>query len=729
MSSEHASLTIAGASFEVVTLSAREAISELFHVELHCKGGGDPRALAGAEARVTLADGFGAERTIAGVVAEAEEQTGDDGHAHLHVTVRPRAFRHTLGRGARVFNGVDVVDIVDRVLAERPRWELAATYAPHVHCVQYREDDWTFVSRLLEEEGIHHRFDHEDGDTTLVLADTSTIAPEIHGGAAIPFGLETGMTRSRESVVELGAHGAVAPSRFTVASFSPRNPRLAVNGGHGEGPLEIYEAPGGGTESPEECARQARFRGEAAACHAAGVTGAANSVRLVPGRIVEIVGHPGRLDGRYLVVEARAEIAQRRRGDAGAASSSYLCRFRLLPAAVPFRPRRATPPARQAGLQLGVVVGERGAEVHPDAAGRVRVQHHWDREGARDERAGTWMRVAQRGTASSMLLPRVGWNVATLNDEGEIDAPSVLSRLHDGEHPPSYPLPANKTRVVYKTATTPGGGSFNEVHFEDRRGGERMFWNASKDMAVLVKNDDAEQVVRNARRAVVRDEHVDLAVNHDIGVMGDRSVRVAQHETVTVSGASDKAVQGDERSVIGIMRHVTSGDAHATTVTGTRRVEVGVAQIDVTLGPISAQAKTISILVGGAMVRVTDKTLSDSAGWASVQTIGAAKIETVGQARSTSAKRALVETAGGAMVFHAAKDFTDKADKTSKLHAGAALAGHAPAIRIEAGKKLTLRVGATCITVLPTEIRVQSPAYNLAGKSKFVVLSPKVDHN
>ena len=49
-------------------------------------------------------------------------------------------------------------------------------------------------------------------------------------------------------------------------------------------------------------------------------------------------------------------------------------------------------------------------------------------------------------------------------------------------------LPANKTRVVFKTATTPGGGSFNEIYFEDRKGAEEMFINASRDMKIRTHN-------------------------------------------------------------------------------------------------------------------------------------------------------------------------------------------------------------------------------------------------
>ena len=100
-----------------------------------------------------------------------------------------------------------------------------------------------------------------------------------------------------------------------------------------------------------------------------------------------------------------------------------------------------TPEAKQAGLQLGNVIGPDGQEVHPDPLARVRVILHWDRLGTHDEKGGTWMRVAQRGAPGSMLFPRMGWNVATFNEEGTVDAPSVIWRIHDGEHVPRVPAP------------------------------------------------------------------------------------------------------------------------------------------------------------------------------------------------------------------------------------------------------------------------------------------------
>src|SRR2546430_11425414 len=39
---------------------------------------------------------------------------------------------------------------------------LTASYRTMDHCVQYRETDYNFVSRLMEQEGIYYFFEHVD---------------------------------------------------------------------------------------------------------------------------------------------------------------------------------------------------------------------------------------------------------------------------------------------------------------------------------------------------------------------------------------------------------------------------------------------------------------------------------------------------------------------------------------------------------------------------------------
>ena len=46
--------------------------------------------------------------------------------------------------------------------------------------------------------------------------------------------------------------------------------------------------------------------------------------------------------------------------------------------------------------------------------------------------------------------------------EGDPDQPLVTGCLYHAEHVVPYDLPANKTRSVFKTLSSPGGGGYNE---------------------------------------------------------------------------------------------------------------------------------------------------------------------------------------------------------------------------------------------------------------------------
>ncbi|HVJ91491.1 MAG TPA: type VI secretion system tip protein TssI/VgrG [Labilithrix sp.] len=733
---EHAQLEIDGVPHEVLGLRGDEGVMRIFRYDLTCASRASseaPRALLGKSAHITLS-AYGRERHVHGIVTEAARSVSDDGNSVLTVVVRPQAFLLTLGRECRVFQNKTVLDIVKEVFAssaQPTRWEITDSYEKHVYCAQYREDDWTFVSRLLEEEGIYCWFDHDGGQSVLVFSDLSTSAPEIPGGAFLDFALESGAHANQEVAFELGEEVRARTTRFTAASFDPARPRLEVKAVAGSGPLEAYDAPGGGPESPQTIARQVRNRLAAAIANSAGVTGAATSVRLAPGMVVEIGGcSASRLDGRYFLVGVATEVVQRRRGPSGGMGGTRSCSttFRAIQEAVRYRPPEQAKPAKQSGFQTGQVVGADGAEVHPDVSGRVRVKLRWDRDPRGDDQAGRWMRVAQRGTTESMLLPRIGWNVLTMNEEGTVDAPWVLSRIHDAEHPPAYPLPGHKTRVVWKTATTPGGGSFNEIYFEDKQGQEEMFINASRDMTLLTQHVKKDEVTHDQSRVVGNNHAMTVGLNHNENVGHDQTVSIGGNETIVVGKGSEKSVGGNETATIGGNRNVKAGAQHNTNVLLDRRVSVGAAIIDVTLGQISSSSRFCTVLVGGARIAASGGTISEDVSKVKVQTIGGAKIESAGTNRPVDIKKNSVETVGGAMILRAGENFADTADKKSFWTIGATLTAKAPKVFLEAKDRIQIKCGASVLVLDKDSLEIISPAYDLSG-AFLEVATAVVNHN
>lgn len=792
---EHASVEIGGAPYEVVLVEGEEVISSLFHYEAIIAARDDgpaPSALLGRRATITFRDVYHGQRSIRGIISEARSSIEPDGQNRLTIVVRPPAFRLTLGCESRVFHDASVVDIVQRVLARAgipARWELAREYPARVYTAQYREPDWSFIGRLCEDEGIYYWFDHEGDESVLVFADHSASAPDLSGGPRIRFAVATGAAAPVETIEELGAAVQVTPTRFALGSFDPARPRFKVDVVSGAGNLEVYDAPGGGPVSPGVLAARATTMREAAAASRSTVSGIATSVRLTPGRALEVIGHPAsRFDGRFLVTAVSVRVIQRRRGgahgdrprsdqrrqirsahllglqsalamesSAAAQDRPLLIRFRALDSSAPFRPPRVTPRARQAGLQSGIVIGPTGAEVHPDEAGRVRVQLHWDREGDRSDTAGKWMRVAQRGTASSMLLPRIGWNVLTTNEEGSVDAPMVMSRIFDAEHPPPYTLPDNMTRTVYKTATTPGGGSFNEIRYEDKAGAQEMFVNASRDMSVLVQDAKSEDIKANASREVVVDHTLHVGSNVDETIGGDQIITIGGNETEIVGGSRVKTVGKDEESTIGGSRRLNVGGGNDASITGTRRLSVGTTQLDASLGDVKATAPMLKVRVGGALIRLTPRNIEEHVGQTVtassignqlgglaakaaslvsfsvdvggvVQTIGGAKLELAGAGRTIVATKSYKEMVGGAIFLKAKGTLTDEATLQSTISVKGELDASGEVVVFKAGEKIEITCGESSLTVTDGEVRIHATNIDLQGAS-IDASAPSIDFN
>ena len=746
---EHVELSIDGQPYEVLALDSTEAVSELFRIAILCvssETGPKPFDLLGKEVSILLRDGYGNSRPVEAIVAEARTRVFDEGKTLLTVVARPAAYRLTLGRDCRVFQDMSAVDIVKDILAraELPaRWELGESYPVRVYTAQYRESDWTFASRLLEEEGIHYWFDHEGAESMLVFGDMSTTAADLVGGAAIAFEVESGQIAGTETVHELGSEVQLASDRFVLSSFDPERPSLAVSGSHGTGRFEVYDAPGGGPASPEVCVARARVFCERAGAERAGVNGASNSVRLVPGRVVDISGHPlSTLDGRYFISRSAISLKQRQHGSDGQEHSPPECRFGAIEVKVPFRPAHDTEPTKQAGLQSGVVVGPGGEEVHPNDKGEIRLQFHWDRIGQRDDKAGKWMRVSQRGTAESMLLPRIGWTVMTMNEEGSVDMPLALSRIFDGEHPPPYALPGNKTVTAYRTGTIPSDGTFNEVRFESKEGVEEMFINATKDMKVLVQDTKTETVRANASREVGVDHSLDVGNNSAESVVLDQTITIAGNETEDVGEGRQKSIAGSETAKVGGGRNIETGGALSTNITGSRKLAVGAAQLDVSLGDVSVAAPLVNTLVGGAMVKASAASLTENIGSAPafgpisgpaiggvLQAIGGAKIEISVKDRTITVKKIYNETVGGSMVLNTSAELAELADLASSVKVGGALAATAPEIIVEATAEIVVKCGGSTLTINSGGVKIKAGNINLSDAALLEATGATVEHN
>ena len=164
--------------FVVRRLWGREAISEPFRFDLELVAPdleADLAQLLGTSVTFELLLASGNRRPFNGVVDHVRQLEADLTGAVYQVQLAPWTRLLELRTNCRIFQEMAVPDIIEAVLADHAAqdfvWRLEGDYQQRVLCVQYRESDWAFVTRLLEDEGIAYHFEHEDGRHVLVFCD------------------------------------------------------------------------------------------------------------------------------------------------------------------------------------------------------------------------------------------------------------------------------------------------------------------------------------------------------------------------------------------------------------------------------------------------------------------------------------------------------------------------------------------------------------------------------
>lgn len=572
--------------------------------------------LLGQPAAVSIALPGGARRFFHGLVARFALTGWAGSFATYRATLRPWLWLLSRTADCRIFQGKTVPEIVKQVFRDRGFTDfddaLGGSYEPREYCVQYRESDFAFVSRLLEQEGIYYFFRHEAGKHVLVLADSQGSHAAAAGYGVIPYHPPgENVLREEDHVTEWTLFQEIQPGVCALNDFDFERPKAGLlvkapfQRKHAHAGLEVFDYPGdyGATGLGEA---RARTRIEELQAQFERAAGRGNPRGLAVGSLFSLSGHPRADQNReYLVVAAthRVDAQAYESAAAAGAGSGYECTFDAAPSRQPFRPPRRTPRPVVQGPQTAVVVGKAGEEIWTDRYGRVKVQFHWDREGRSDEQSSCWVRVAQVWAGKGwggLHLPRIGQEVVVDFLEGDPDRPLVTGRVYNADNMPPYDLPANQTQAGLKSRSTKGGGPdhCNELRFEDQKGAELLTLHAERNQAISVENDEAHAVGHDRRKTVGNDETTEVKANRTetvgkdekVTVGANRTGSVGQDESLDVGGSRTESVGRDETLEVGDNRQVTVGKRDALTVGTTLAVEAG-DQIVLTAGAASLTMK------------------------------------------------------------------------------------------------------------------------------------------
>lgn len=489
-------------------MTASEALGRLFQFDLELLSE-DPdikfEDLLGQKVTVRLDLPDDNKRYFNGYVSRFSLAGSVGDYSLYTATVSPWLWFLTRTADCRIFQEMTVPDIVKQVFRDHGFTDfeesLSAAYRSWTYCVQYRETDFNFVSRLMEQEGIYYYFKHESDKHTLVLSDSISSHETYPGYETLPFFPPTEhLNRERDHIHEWTVSQEVQPGGYTLDDFDFERPKAnlevksSIPRGHARDGLEIFDYPGEYIQTNDGEA-YVRARIEELQTDYERVQGLANARGLATGHLFELTDFPRQDQNReYLVVSATHEVTSDLygSGESGGVRDVYACSFTVLHSKEPYRQPRSTPKPMVQGPQTAIVVGPAGKEIHTDKYGRVKIQFHWDRYGKSDENSSCWVRVSHPTAGKNwgaVQIPRIGQEVIVDFLEGDPDHPIITGRVYNANQMPPFDLPGKDMVSGMKSNSTPGGGGYNEISMDDTKGNEAIVIHGQHNMDTTIEND------------------------------------------------------------------------------------------------------------------------------------------------------------------------------------------------------------------------------------------------
>ena len=538
--------------------------------------------------------------------------------ASYEATVHPWLWLLTRSSNCRIFQDKSVTDIVKEVCNNEVYGShidlsisaLSGTYDPLPYCVQYRETDFNFICRLLENAGIYFFFTHAASRHTMVLADSYSAHEKIAGYDHVDFADEHARSApGKERVFTWSAAGEIATSSYMLNDFDFEKTSSSKNGGlltkatidaaFAQPAYEMYDYPGlyasASAGSALARGRMERLHGQ---CEQ--IDASTNARGLFPGGLFGLVQHPREDQNReYLVTTTFYNIVGNYYvSNSSSAPMTFDCSFSAIGHEYAYRPLPITPKPFVQGPQTAMVVGKAGEEIWTDKYGRVKVQFHWDRVGKEDEKSSCWVRVSQSWAGKgwgTIFIPRIGMEVIVSFLEGDPDRPLVTGCVYNSDALPPYALPGEQTKTTLKTNTSTGGAGFNEIRFDDKKGSEEIFIQAEKDFNRVVKNNDT------------------LKVGFEKQDQGDQTINIKNDQKLDVGGNQTVAVTGDQKIIVSktiVMEASTSIELKV----GGSSILIEAAKITIKTAQLEANADATMKLDAGATMDIKAEGIITMAG-------------------------------------------------------------------------------------------------------------------
>ncbi|MCU7871634.1 MAG: type VI secretion system tip protein VgrG [Candidatus Thiodiazotropha sp. (ex Lucinoma annulata)] len=675
----------------ILKMEAREELGRLFEFTVDLLSENESvahDALLGKKMTVEMDMVDTSKRYFDGYVSQFTQIGHIAYFAHYRATLRPWLWLLTRTSDCRIYQYKKVPDIIKEVFRDNGFTDfedrLSNAYREWEYCVQYRETDFNFVSRLMEQEGIYYYFTHVAGKHTLVLCDDYSSHSVLEAYSEIPYlpPTEAGSSRWKDYIHGWKFTKSVQPGRFAHTDYDFKKPKSDLSSNaplprsHPYADYEIYDYPGE-YEKTSDGETYARNRIEEIQAGHEVLEGKGEARGVCTGGLFTLTEHPrGDQNREYLITsafhylysdafDAVPDIAE---------GPIYECEFSCIDSKESFRSARVTPKPMVQGPQTAVVVGKSGEEIYTDEYGRVKLQFHWDRYGSSDENSSCWIRVSQVWAGKNwgaMHIPRIGQEVIVDFLEGDPDRPIITGRVYNAVQMPPYDLPANMTQSGIKSRSTKGGNTktFNEIRFEDKKGSEELYIHAEKNHKNITESSRTENVGYNRSLTVGHDKKEDVKNDKTITIVKNHTETIGMDMSQTVGLNKTERVGQNKSETVGLNKSETVGVNSAETVGAAKELTIG---------------GLYQVSVGGAMNETVGGAKAEEVGGAKLETVGGNRKGSVGGDRGESVAGDLTEEVGGNKLTNVGKKYSITVDDKYEVNAA---------------NKIVLKTGAASISM------------------------------
>ena len=602
-----------------------EQLSQLFSLELELLSTEEDlifEDILGQNVTVRVDLASHEQRFINGHVTQFSQVGVSKGFAVYRANVSPWMWFLTRTADCRIFQNMTVPSIIAEVFDGHGYSDhenkLSGQYRTWEYCVQYRETDFNFVSRLMEQEGIYYFFEHENGKHKLVLCDDYSAHeqipivdyPQMDSNTIPYFPPDDTVTREGEYVSGWSINKSIQPGAYALNDYNFKKPFADISAteynphDHEADGFEIFDYPGEYTDA-DEAMDYSQIRLQELQTSYERIQGFSDVRTLSAGGLFDLSNFNREDQNKEYLILSVNHSAQQDLFASGSSGSqaTYSNSFTVMDGLRDFRPSRTTPKPVVQGLQTAFVVGPKGDEIHTDEYGRVKCQFHWDRRSTADENSSCFIRVSQAWAGNqwgTMYLPRIGQEVIVEFLEGDPDKPLITGQVYNEDNKPPYDLPAKQNVSGIKSRSTKGGGGFNEITWDDTKDKEQLFIPAQRQHDQRTNADHLSWVGKSQHHRVEGSYFDDIYGDRNHTVGGELNFFVKDTLSVQADGDIHEKVSSNYALDAGREVHIKAGSKIVLEAGSQISLKVGGNFIDIGMAGISIKGTMVNINSGGS---------------------------------------------------------------------------------------------------------------------------------